>query len=104
MIITDIAQGVWETIYSMLTSIANNTIGNMIQSFGYLIPSFGNALHLIADLFNLVLPACVYCFDAMLISNFSIYLIINVIIFKITGKFAVWWVKVVLDWWHKIAP
>ena len=102
--LTNISQGVFETIFNLLTNFVNIRINTILSKVNVSIPIFSTLVFYLTQLFDIILNYCLFILDASFISSelFS-YLIISYI-FQISSRMITYVIKLVVKWWHALAP
>lgn len=103
-ILEGLTSGVFTAIKDFITSFAYGQINGIINLVGGVLPDFTPLLPYLENLFNMVLNYCLYILDASFIeSPIFTYLIIS-LIFKISAPALAYIIKLIVKWWHALAP
>lgn len=103
-ILSGLTSGVFTAIKDFITSFAYGQINGIINLIGGVLPDFTPLLPYLEDLFNLALNYCLFLLDAsFIVPPIFSYLIIS-LIFKVSAPAISYIIKLIVKWWHALAP
>ena len=103
-IIEGLTSGVFTAIKDFITSFAYGQINGIINLVGGILPNFTPYLSYLDNLFNSILSYCLYFLDASMIQPLIFDYIVISIFFKVSAPALAYIVKLIVKWWHAIAP
>lgn len=104
MSITSIATGVWQALLSLINNLVNTRINSIIAGFTSLLPDFRPYIHYLTDLLDMVVDYCLFILDASFIQSAIFTYLIASLIFKISAPVFAYTIKLIVKWWHELAP
>lgn len=104
MSITSIATGVWQAFLSLINNLVNIRLNSIINGFTALLPDFRPYLSYLTNLLDMVVDYCLFILDASFIQSVIFTYLISSLIFKISAPIFAYIIKLIIKWWHQLAP
>lgn len=103
-VLEGLTSGVFEAIKNFITSLSTDLINGFLNFIGSLLPDFTIYLPYISNMFNLVIDFCLFILDASMIQPVVFTYLIGTLLFRLNAPIFAYFTKLVINWWHALAP